>query len=259
MRLIGMCAGLGLLLTACQPSAAGNNTELNGEAQQSQAVQPVELKAADGVRVFGTFYPAAKPKALILLFHQAGSSSGEYATIAPRLAEAGYSALAIDQRSGDRLFGPNRTAETLGRETGYLDAKPDLEAALAWAKSKGLPVILWGSSYSAALVFLVAAEHPGEVAALMAFSPGEYLGREGMVGEAAAKVTAPVFVTSAKDAKEIGDARAILNASAARTKVAFVPAKGGVHGSSTLIETKNKAGAEENWAAVLNFLREVAR
>lgn len=249
-------AAVTLTTAACQ--AAPDNKQGAPAPAEITATEPVTLTAADGVKVYGTFYRAPHPNALILLFHQAGSSSGEYATIAPRLVAAGYSALAIDQRSGDRLFGPNRTAEDLGREAGYLDAKPDLEAALKWAKGKNLPVILWGSSYSAALVFLVAAEHPGEVAAVMAFSPGEYLGRKGMVGEAAAKVTAPVFVTSAADPKEIADARAILDASAAQTKVDFVPRSGGVHGSSTLIEAKNKAGADENWTAVLNFLRQVA-
>ena len=256
MRAVAACAA-GLVLAACQSSTPGNAAERHTHPA-SVATRTVELRAADGVTVFGTFYPAPRPKAVILLFHQAGSSSGEYATIAPRLVEAGYSALAIDQRSGGGLFGINRTARAFERKPQYLDAKPDLEAALAWAKGQGKPAILWGSSYSAALVFLVAAEHPGEVTAVMAFSPGEYLGRDDMVREAAAKVTAPIFVTSAKDSKEIAEARAILNGSAARTKVAFVPKKGGVHGSSTLIEAKNKTGADENWEAVLGFLREVA-
>lgn len=50
---------------------------------------------------------------MILLFHQAGSSKAEYATISPRLVAAGYSALAIDQRSGGELFGSNETAAAL--------------------------------------------------------------------------------------------------------------------------------------------------
>jgi dienelactone hydrolase len=246
------------MLAAGACHAAPENKQAAAAPEVSAATEPVTLTAADGVKVYGTWYRAEQPKALILLFHQAGSGSGEYATIAPKLVAQGYSALAIDQRAGDGMFGENRTAKELGREAGYLDAKPDLEAALAWAKDKKLPVLVWGSSYSAALVFLVAAEHPGEVAGVLAFSPGEYLGTEGMVKAAAAKVSVPVFVTSAKDDKEIADARAIESAVPAANKTQFVPQKGGVHGSSTLIPARNAAGAGENWDAVLAFLRRVA-
>jgi len=242
------------MLAAGGCKAAPDNTQTAAAPQQA-ATEPVTLTAADGVKVYGTWYRAEHPKALILLFHQAGSSSDEYATIAPKLVAQGYSALAIDQRAGDGMFGENRTAKELGREAGYLDAKPDLEAALAWAKDKKLPVLLWGSSYSAALVFLVAAEHPGEVAGVLAFSPGEYLGTEGMVKAAAAKVQVPVFVTSAKDPKEIDAARTIEGAAPGAGNIQFVPQKGGVHGSSTLIASRNPAGAEENWDAVRAFLR----
>ncbi|MDB5708266.1 MAG: hypothetical protein JWL96_336, partial [Sphingomonas bacterium] len=37
----------------------------------------------------------------------------------------------------------------------------------------------------------------------------------------------------------------------------YVP-KAGVHGSSTLIATKDPKGAEDNWAAVMAFLKKVA-
>lgn len=219
--------------------------------------EPVVLKAADGVMVFGDYYKAEKPKALILLFHQAGSNRSEYAPIAPKLMQAGYSALAIDQRSGGTLFGHgNQTVARLGHSTNYLDAEKDLEAALAWSEPAAarLPVILWGSSYSASLVFLVAAKQPGKLAAVLSFSPGEYLGDGNPVSAAAAKVTVPIFITSAKDPEEIAAARKILDASASKSKIQFVPTLGGVHGSSTLRDDRNRQGADENWQAVLAFL-----
>lgn len=217
---------------------------------------PVLLKAADGVAVHGAYYRAAHPRALILLFHQAGSSKDEYASIAPRLVEAGYSAMAIDQRSGGTMFGPNQTAAALGRKADYLEARQDLEAAVRWGEAQKLPVILWGSSYSAALVFLVAADHPG-LKAVLAFSPGEYLDHGNLVKQAAAKVRVPVYVTSASDPEEIAAAKAILAASPAAVKVQVVP-KAGVHASSTLIAARNPAGAAANWVPVLAFLRRVA-
>lgn len=256
-------------LAACAAEAPPPQTQA-AEAQpaqsqpsvtQPQAVeaQPtqVQLQAADGVAVFGTYYPAAAPKALILLFHQAGANRGEYATIAPRLVEAGYSALAIDQRSGGGMFDTaNATVDKLGHSADYLDALQDLEAALAWAHADGrdAPVLVWGSSYSAALVFLLADRHPGEIDAVLAFSPGEYLGQPRLVRDAAARVTAPVYVTSAKDDEEIAAAKGIVDATASSSRTQFVPGVAGVHGSSTLRADRDPKGMDENWQAVMAFL-----
>lgn len=225
-------------------------------AHASPNAAPITFKARDGVVVHGNYYRAAQPKALILLFHQAGSSKDEYATIAPRLVQAGYSALAIDQRSGGDLFGPNETAAGLGRKADYLEAKQDLEAALAWGQQQKLPVVLWGSSYSSSLIFLVAAEHP-EVKAVLAFSPGEYFDNKSLVRDAASHVNAAVYVTSANSAEEIESARGILAASPSSLKQQYIPHSGGVHGSSTLIASHNPKGAADNWKAVLAFLARV--
>lgn len=249
MRAYSALIAAALLTGACgepaaQPPAA--------KADAAPAAAPVTMRAADGLTVHGLHYPNPRAKAVVLLFHQAGSGKCEYASIAPRLIEAGYEALAIDQRSGGGLFGRNETAAALGRDASYLDAEQDLDAAVAWATGRKLPIILWGSSYSAALVFRVAARHP-ETKAVLAFSPGEYLGEPDLVRRAASQVRAPVFVTSASDPKEVAAARAVLAASPAAVKVQHAP-RAGVHGSSTLIPDKNPRGAEENWRAVLAFL-----
>lgn len=221
-------------------------------------VQPVLLKASDDVVVHALDYRSARPRAVILLFHQAGSSKAEYNQIAARLLDQGFNALAIDQRSGGDMFGVNETVAARGKSTGYAEARPDLEAALAWAKGQDLPIILWGSSYSAALVFELAAAHPGEIAGVMAFSPGEYVGEKGSVAAAAAKVDVPIFVTAAQNPDEQKAARAILAASPAKQKTYGIPRKGGVHGSATLIKERNPDGAEENWKSVTGFLDKLA-
>jgi alpha-beta hydrolase superfamily lysophospholipase len=228
-------------------------------AHAAQA-EPVKLTAADGAAVFGEFYPAASAAPgqtpLILAFHQAGASRAEYTPLLPRLNQAGYAVLVIDQRSGGSEFGgKNQTVAALGRSVAYKEALPDLEAALAWGKAKaaGAPVLVWGSSYSAALVFLLAAAHPGDVQALLAFSPGEYLGSANAVASAAKKVTVPVFITQSSSEDEAAQSRKVLQAAASPDKTLFMP-KRGVHGSSTLRSDRNAAGAEENWAAVLAFL-----
>ena len=222
-------------------------------AQASPSPEPLTLKAHDGVLISALVYEATQPKGIILLFHQADSSKAEYATIAPKLAAAGYTALAIDQRSGGSLYGPNETASRLGKPATYEDAKADLVAALDWALPQHLPIILWGSSYSAALIFEIAAEHANQVSAILAFSPGEYLKRGGAVARAASRVEVPIYITTSSAADEIQAGRTILSASPARAKTQFVP-KVGVHGSSTLIEARNPKGAAENWEHVLAFL-----
>ena len=220
--------------------------------------EAVTITAADGVRVYGEFWAATDPNApLILAFHQAGSSHAEYAPLAPRLNRAGFHVLAIDQRSGgDEFGGKNRTVAVLGRSTSYDAALADLEAALVWGKAKAnrAPVLVWGSSYSAALVFRLVAKHPSDVAGLLAFSPGEYLGKKDAVSTAAQAVRVPVFIDQSSDADEIEQSRLILQATASSDKTQFVPTRNGVHGSATLRADRNAAGAEENWVAVLGFL-----
>jgi len=224
----------------------------------SHAADAISFMARDHVQVFADYYSTGKQEnPLILLFHQAGSNRGEYATIGPMLATLGFNALAIDQRSGGNAWGrTNETVKRLGRSTGYDEALPDLEAALQWAKSSGEtgPIIVWGSSYSAALVFLLAASHTREVSAILAFSPGEYLRGPSTVRKAAAQVSIPIFATSAKDPKEIAVAKSILDASPAVDKIQFIPQIAGVHGSSTLRKDQNPDGVEENWSVVKHFL-----
>jgi dienelactone hydrolase len=269
MRFAATLLVVGALAGCSKPKVTYDNvTSEKVSVQTAQSVPatasaPVLLKAADGVTVFGLHYRAEHPRAMILLFHQAGSSKDEYATIAPRLVAAGYSALAIDQRSGGGLYGQNETAANAphkpgeSEDAGYPAAEADLKAALDWGVHQKLPIVLWGSSYSAALVFDVAAQNPGKVKALLAFSPGEYMPDKHFVGHAASALAIPVFVDSAANPEEIKAAKSIADAVPGGRATQYVPVAG-VHGSSTLIPAKNPRGADSNWQAALAFLKKVA-
>lgn len=219
--------------------------------------EPVTLTAADKVKVFATYYGTGdKSEPIVLLFHMAGANGAEYATIAPKLNGLGFNALAVDQRSGGRAFGrTNKTVTALGHSTAYRAALPDLQAALDWARANhAAKIIVCGSSYSASLVFLLAADNPGRIAGLMAFSPGEYLGGAHTVRNAAAKPKdIAVFVSSASDRSEIAAARAIVDAVPGRAKTQFVP-KHAPHGASALREDANPSGYQQAWVAVERFL-----
>ncbi len=113
--------------------------------------------------------------------------------------------------------------------------------------------IVCGSSYSASLVFLLAADNPGKIAGLMAFSPGEYLGGAHTVRNAAAKLKdIAVFVSSASDRSEI--AAAALSSMRCRgtrrhNSYPSVPAS-----ASALREDANPSGYQQVWVAVERFL-----
>lgn len=220
------------------------------------AAEQVSFPARDGGVVYADAYTAAAPaKGTIVLFHQAGSNRAEYETIAPRLVTLGYNVLATDQRSGGSMWGhENRTAAAHASASSYQAALPDLEGAVGYATKTWAPapVIIWGSSYSASLVFVVAARDPDHVTAVLSFSPGEYF--SGLsVRDSAAKVRCPVFVTSASSSDEVSAAHQIVAAVPGARKTHFVPARS-VHGSSTLRPDVNPSGAPQVWTEVERFL-----
>ena len=138
----------------------------------------VSFETEDGVVVFGDWYSSGADKGapVILLFHQGGGDArGEYADIAPRLVANGFHVLAIDQRNGGEVFqSTNRTIGHMGAdyvEPGYCDAYPDLVAALRYVRKHNYKgkLIAWGSSYSAALVFRLAADYHQRSAACSLF------------------------------------------------------------------------------------------
>lgn len=214
------------------------------------ATQEVSMNAADGVAVYGVYTKAiGASKGLMLLFHSAGESHEEYDSSAPRFNKIGFDTLALDQRSGGSK---SRTAREHAKEASYNDVLPDLEAALEWSRTNanGKPVIVVGSSYSSALVFLLAAKYQEDVAAVLSFSPDEYLRPMGIVKDSAAQVMVPVFISSAK--REASDARAIFEAVGSRDKVQFVPKGVGVHGAFALVTPPIMS--DEYWVAVKGFL-----
>ncbi len=223
----------------------------------------VRFSTSGGIQATADLYASEGASSLILLFHQAGWSRGEYREIAPKLTALGYRVMAVDQRSGKGIGGVvNETAKRAtkkGLGTDYLDAYPDLEAALAYAHESldASRVIVWGSSYSASLVLRLAAEHPERVSAVLAFSPGEYFKAQrgpSYVEGLAKRVKQPLFVTSSK--RERPQVEPIFDASPSKKKILFTPASTGQHGSRALWE--KWPDHDVYWAAVKGFLGEYA-
>ena len=234
-----------------------------GMAQNQKAGfqgETIQINSGDGIRVTADLYMTEDSAApFIILFHQAQYSRGEYREIAPRLNALGYNCMAVDQRSGNEVAGVRNLTHEMAVEknlpTEYLDALTDIEAAYVYVKHGIKPekIILWGSSYSASLMFYMGSEHHKNIAGILAFSPGDYFKINGKeIKTFAARVTAPVFVTSAKN--EYPKWKPIYDAIQSQ-KFSYLPEDEGKHGSKAL--WKNNPGYEHYWSAVEKFLAQI--
>lgn len=232
-------------------------------AAAQDTFKSIEFDSSDGLKITADLYLKYddKTKPFIVLCHQAGWSRGEYREIAPKLNEMGFNCMAIDQRSGKGINGVNnetaKRAKAAGKGDTYVDAEPDIIAAVKYARENFADgkVILWGSSYSSALVIRISGEHPELVDATLSFAPGEYFGRFQKPGDwittSAKKIDRPAFITSAKN--EYRNWKSIFDAIPAEGKVKFIPTTKGNHGSRALWEKFDDSPAY--WEATESFLK----
>lgn len=224
----------------------------------------VTFKSSDGVEITADLYKShPKSAPLIILFHQARSSRGEYLEIAPRLSRMGFNCLAVDLRSGHESNGlRNETyisAEKLMKPTQYINAYQDMDAAIKYARSyfADSTLVIWGSSYSSSLSLRYAGDNPDAVDAVMAFSPGEYFRNQGKsadyIREGAENITKPVFITSAKNEKTSW--WSIFAAIPGENKTYFLPTTAGNHGSKAL--WRQFGDSLKYWEAVEKFLEDI--
>ncbi len=241
-------------------------TAVRAQEPDVPAGEEVVARAVDGVRVHGQawFAGLGADAPLVLLFHQAGSNGrGEYGPLVAWLNAQGFRVVAWDQRSGGGRFGGvNRTvAENGGRSTDYCAARPDLEAALAYARRTWRPrrLVVWGSSYSGALVFRLAAGHGDGIDAMVAFSPAFGSWSRACVPPRVwehVDVPAHAFWPASEYAHE--SVRAIADALRA-AGIAVTVVEDGVHGSSMLVDRRTGHDMRAARAAVARWLKEVLK
>jgi len=230
---------------------------------QLSAQKKINFKSSDGLEITADLYITnSEDSPLIVLFHQAGWSRGEYLEIAPKLNKLGYNCIAIDQRSGGEINGvvneTHQRAKEQKKGTQYTDAEIDMMATIKYVKSnhsKAKKLIIWGSSYSSALALKIAGDGRVEIDAVLSFAPGEYFERMGesadFIGESATNIMVPTFITSAKSEKN--NWWSIYESIPAIGKDFYLPKTEGQHGSSALWEkfTDHKG----YWLAVEEFLK----
>ncbi len=251
----------GLLAQDSRPTSRATSTK-SAKATKST----IHFRSLDGLELTADLYlgHANKSAPFILLCHQAGWSRGEYLEIAPRLVQMGFNCLALDQRSGNAVNGVTNASTVAAKKkklpTGYLDARQDIVGALKlvrkrYAKGK---LLLWGSSYSSALVLEIVGRQPDLADGVLSFAPGEYFGRFGKtdhyVRDGAKKLKLPVFLTGSKG-ETVGQVKQIADSMKLGKKLHFFkPKTSGNHGSRAL--WKKFSDSKDYWAALTKFLDE---
>ncbi len=256
-----MLRGIGTALTLLSLSACAATPPPIG-ATNDKPIFDLTAKAGDGVTVYGTASFDALPDSapLIVLFHQGGSNArAEYEPLIPWLNENGYRTIAWDLRVGGDIYGlTNRTADARLpiKPTSYCEGFPDMQAALD-ASLDFAPsgqAIIWGSSYSGALVFHLAAEVPDKLSHVISASPANGPPMVDCLPQARlSELQTPAFVLSPRvEMKTDQDMQEKVEFEAAGVKVLIV--EDGVHGSSLLVDARTEADMSDARAAVIAWL-----
>ena len=245
-----------IFLSSCaSPSSEEGNLDKEIiDVPLGQAVK-VSFTAKDGLPVTADFYQNPNAKSIIILCHQARFSRGEYNEIAPRLVDSGYACLSVDLRSGNLVNEViNETAaaaKAKGLEVKYMDAMQDIEAAIEYvAQNSKNEIYLWGSSYSASLVLMIA-KKDARIKRVVAFSPGEYFSNQNVVRPKVIGLNTPCFI-SGSSAEFDKIVKPIINVMPRHNVVSYKPKVLTEHGSKTLWTSSN--GYQETYKALFEFL-----
>lgn len=245
--------------------ACGATQEQTPPAIPATAHGTLSANTSDGVEVHGYIRPSTAANSqlpTVLLFHQGGANAqGEYGEIQNWLAFEGITSIAWDSRAGGSMFeNENRTVQNLaeGTPAEFCDALPDLLAAIDEASRHGFGengFVLWGSSYTGALVFHAAAERPDLIRGVLAFSPASGAPMEGC----RAMVRAPQVQT---EILIVQPEEEVVRPTAAEQRLAlealgasYIIVRGGAHGSSTLLDERTGGDMRGERARVIGWLQ----
>ena len=103
-------------------------------------VRTITFTASDGLEITAEEYFIGPEKPYVLLFHEHGSSRGEFSTIARRLCKLDYNCLAVDLRNGGNYkYISNETTKRLrgsNLDTGLKGIEVDLLAYFRYDREK---------------------------------------------------------------------------------------------------------------------------
>lgn len=218
----------------------------------------VTFTAEDGLLITADQYLASPDNPYIVLFHEQGSSRGEFRNTARRLCKMDYNCLAVDLRNGGSIhFISNETAKRCKESrcpTSAGDIELDMIAAIRYAhQQSGRPVILFGSGANGSLCLKVAMEQD-QVKAVIALSPGEYFLPGIHIQDTITHLKKPVFITSSQS--EYPYVSQLASGIDEGYLTLFQPQLGeGGRGSSAL--TEENEHNSEYWLALMLFFKDL--
>ena len=204
----------------------------------ASTTEPVKFETKDGFTLHADLTPAEDPGAPVaILLHMYRSNRAAWEPLTPRLANAGFTVLAIDQRAhggsiqkGERVV---RVAEVPRSEFASLvrQGPADVRAARAFLKERDLAtdqIVLFGASYGCTVSLLSAGDVQG-VKALVLLSPGtSYFGVD-VTGAARDFKGLILAVAAEDDPQAVESANAIVGVHAGTDRIVIY--RSGGHGT----------------------------
>lgn len=257
MRSLFFALAAGTAVSAC---AHTTNPTIQASMPSTFDVTAV---AEDGVTVFGSASFDALPDTapLIVLFHQGGSNArAEYGPLVPWLNQSGFRTIAWDLRVGGDIYGQtNRTADARRpvEPDSYCEGYPDMRAALdhSLTYASSGDAIIWGSSYSAALVFHLAGDEADKVSHVIAASPASGPPMVDCLARARLEdLKSPAFVlrpASEMRSPNAQEQKSLFEAAG----VSVLVLEDGIHGSSMLVDARTESDMSDARNAVVDWLK----
>ena len=221
-------------------------------------VKTVTFPSADSLLITADEYTVSEERPYVVLFHEQGSSRGEFKTIARRLCKMDYNCLAVDLRNGGTFgYVSNETVKRCRDKrcpTDRESVEQDMVAAVRYAFMKSdFPVILFASGVNASLSLKLAADSE-LVRAVVALSPGEYFLPAVSIHDTISNLRKPVFITSSRS--EIPYMEELVSGMEDQYVTLFKPELGeGGRGTSSL-NSENEHNSED-WLALLLFFKDL--
>ena len=218
----------------------------------------ITFVSADSLTITADEYIIASDYPYILLFHEQGSSRGEFHTIARRLNKMDYNCLAVDLRNGgNNNYVSNQTAKRCRESRCAVragDVELDMKAAIEYAfNQSNQPVILFGSGANGSLSLKIANEN-NNVRAVVALSPGEYFMPNITIQDTIANLKKPIFITSSL--LEFPYVTQLASGIDEQYVTLFKPRLGDGGRGTVSLSAENKYNSEY-WLALLFFFKEL--
>ncbi|OHA09789.1 MAG: hypothetical protein A3H69_00375 [Candidatus Sungbacteria bacterium RIFCSPLOWO2_02_FULL_47_9] len=223
------------------------------EFSQTMAIERVELKTDDGVKIVGDFYrtPQSATTGIIYL-HMMPSARQSYVKLAENLQQAGYPGIAIDLRGhGESEGGPNGYKSFKDEE--HQKSVADVRGAGEFLASKGVKTLyIIGASIGANLALEYLAEAPEAKAATL-ISPG--LDYRGVKTEPFLKTVssgkAVYLIAADDDAYSAGTVRKLFDEIPRGVSRNMTSYREGGHGTALFQSQPELVGEIERWVQSL--------